>query len=172
MAAALVFAGCSKKGNSAADSAAPDTVAAAGANAAAATTAETKTEPAVTVLQLSGNDQMKFSVTRLEAKAGATVRVVLTNTGTLPKVAMGHNFVLLKKGVDPVAYSMQAAAAQATDYVPAARSGDVIAHTRLIGPKEKAEVTFTAPTEPGEYTYLCTFPGHFAAGMKGVLVVQ
>ena len=34
------------------------------------------------------------------------------------------------------------------------------------------EVTFDAPTEPGEYVYLCSFPGHYAAGMKGLLVVK
>ncbi len=161
VAAALILAGCSKKENSAVDAPAP-----------AAAASDAPAEPAVTVLQLSANDQMKFDVTRLEVKAGATVRVVLTNTGTLPKAAMGHNFVLLKKGVDATAFSMQAATAQATDYFPAARAGDVIAHTKLIGPKEKAEVTFTAPAEPGEYAYVCSFPGHFSAGMKGVLVVQ
>jgi plastocyanin len=32
--------------------------------------------------------------------------------------------------------------------------------------------SFGAPAKPGSYTYLCTFPGHFVAGMKGVLVVK
>ena len=33
-------------------------------------------------------------------------------------------------------------------------------------------IEFTAPAKPGSYTFFCTFPGHFAAGMKGVLVVK
>ena len=30
---------------------------------------------------------------------------------------------------------------------------------------------FMAPTEPGEYPYICSFPGHWAI-MKGVMVVK
>jgi uncharacterized cupredoxin-like copper-binding protein len=33
-------------------------------------------------------------------------------------------------------------------------------------------VKFTAPQAPGEYPFICTFPGHYAIGMKGVLVVR
>jgi azurin len=42
----------------------------------------------------------------------------------------------------------------------------------LVGPSETVDVTFKAPTAPGQYTYLCGFPGHFVAGMKGVLTVK
>jgi len=28
------------------------------------------------------------------------------------------------------------------------------------------------PAAPGSYPYVCTFPGHFVAGMKGNLVVK
>ncbi|HUO64394.1 MAG TPA: plastocyanin/azurin family copper-binding protein [Terriglobales bacterium] len=33
-------------------------------------------------------------------------------------------------------------------------------------------MTFEAPMEPGEYTFVCSFPGHFALGMKGQLIVK
>ncbi|MCC5023285.1 MAG: hypothetical protein J6386_11065 [Candidatus Synoicihabitans palmerolidicus] len=32
-------------------------------------------------------------------------------------------------------------------------------------------MTFTVPSEPGDYVFLCSFPAHFMAGMKGVIVV-
>jgi azurin len=48
----------------------------------------------------------------------------------------------------------------------------VLASTKMAGGGETVEVTFTAPKEPGEYLYICTFPGHYLAGMKGVLVVK
>ena len=121
---------------------------------------------------VSANDSMKFSVTRLEVKAGQDVKITFTNTGTMPKTAMGHNFVLLKKGVDAKAFVDSAVSAQATDYIPADQSDKIIAHTKLLGPKQSEELTFKAPTEPGEYTFVCTFPAHFLSGMKGVLVVQ
>ncbi len=121
---------------------------------------------------VTANDTMKFNVTRLEVKAGQDVKITFTNIGTMPKAAMGHNFVLLKKGVDSKAYVDAAVAAQATDYVPADQADKVIVHTKLLGPKQSEELTFKAPTEPGEYPFVCTFPAHYLSGMKGVLVVQ
>jgi azurin len=51
-------------------------------------------------------------------------------------------------------------------------SDKIIAHTGLAGAGETQDVTFKAPMKPGTYTYMCTFPGHFAVGMKGELVVK
>lgn len=155
MAGVLVLVGCGKKEEAAA--AAP-----AGAPAA----------PVVAIIELSANDSMKFSQTRFEVSAGQEVKLTMTNLGTMPKVAMGHNFVLLKKGADAKAFSDAAVMAAATDYVPAALADQVIAHTKLLGPKQSDEITFKAPTEPGEYPFLCTFPAHFLSGMKGVIVVK
>lgn len=126
---------------------------------------------AVRVLELSGNDAMKYDVTRLEVSSGELVRVVLRNVGVAPKASMAHNFVLLKAGANVEAFIAAAAPLAAQEYFPQAMADQVIAHTRLAGPKERAEVTFTAPV-PGEYVYVCTFPGHFVAGMRGVLVVK
>jgi len=151
MASVLVLAGCGKK-----EEAAPAAPAA----------------PAVAIIELSANDSMKFSQTRFEVSAGQEVKVTMTNLGTMPKVAMGHNFVLLKKGSDSKAFSDAAIMAAATDYVPAALADQVIAHTKLLGPKQSDEITFKAPTEPGEYPFLCTFPAHYLSGMKGVIVVK
>ncbi len=127
--------------------------------------------PQVRVVTINGNDQMKFDVTSFEVNSGETVRLVLVNTGVLPKAAMGHNLVLLKAGVDAQKYAMAAIAAAKTEYVPADLADQTIGATRLIGPKEKAELTFVAPA-PGEYVYLCTFPGHYGAGMRGVMTVK
>lgn len=38
-------------------------------------------------------------------------------------------------------------------------------------PGESKSVTFTAPTEPGEYQVVCGTEGHFVAGMVGSLTV-
>jgi azurin len=48
----------------------------------------------------------------------------------------------------------------------------VLAATKLAGNGETVEVTFDAPKTPGVYDFICTFPGHFAAGMKGTLTVK
>jgi len=122
------------------------------------------------VIEISANDQMKFSLASIEAKAGEELKVVLKNDGTLPKEAMGHNWVLLKAGVDLTAFATAAMTAKDTDYVPAAKKGDVIASIPVQGPKKSGEVTFTAPAA-GEYNFLCSFPGHYML-MKGTLKVK
>jgi azurin len=160
VAGALALTACGKKEESSA--AAP-----ASAPATAATAA-----PAVAVLELTANDAMKFSVTHFEVAAGQDVKVILTNMGTMPKVAMGHNFVLLKKGSDVKAFADAAVAAAATEYIPASKTDQIVAHTKLLGPKQTDEITFKAPTEPGEYPFICSFPAHFLSGMKGVIVVK
>lgn len=154
-AGALLLAGCGKKDDA--------------ASGGAATTASAN---AVATLELTANDSMKFNVTRFEVKAGQDVKVILTNIGSLPKQTMGHNFVLLKKGADVEAFDKAAIAAAATDYIPASMQDQVIAHTKLLGAKQTDEIAFKAPAEPGEYVFLCSFPAHYQAGMKGVLVVK
>ena len=154
MTGCLIFSGCGKK----------DETAAAPAPSAPAN--------AVASFEFTANDSMKFNLARIEANAGQTVKVSMTNMGTMPKVAMGHNWVLLKKGSDVKVFADAAVTAAATDYVPAALADQVIAHTKLLGPKQSEEITFQAPAEPGEYPFLCSFPAHFLNGMKGVLVVK
>jgi azurin len=124
------------------------------------------------LIEIEGNDQMKFSVTEITAKPGELLTVRLRTVGKLPKMAMAHNFVLLAAKTDAAAFAQEAALAGATQYIPAKRKGEVLAATDLAGAGETVEVTFKAPAEAGSYDYICSFPGHFAAGMRGKLVVK
>ena len=121
---------------------------------------------------ITGTEAMKFDVERINAKPGERLRVVLKAVGAMPKVVMAHNFVLLQAGTDAAAFNTAAMNARDTDFIPPALKAKVIAATKLAGGGETVEVSFTAPTKPGTYTYVCSFPGHFQAGMKGVLVVK
>ena len=144
----------------------------AGQAAKPAAPAAKKAAGAGRTVEITGGDDMKFNTTAIEAKPGETLHIVLKNTGTVPKVAMAHNFVALKAGVDAAKFSQDAMMAKDTDYVPAARKADVLGSTKLAGPGETVEVTIKVPAKAGVYPYLCTFPGHFAAGMKGDLTVK
>lgn len=124
------------------------------------------------VIEITAGDNMKFSVETIEVKAGEELKVVLTNVGTQPKEVMGHNWILLRQGTDVAAFDAAALQAKATDYVPASMTSQVIAHTALVGPRKSDEITFKAPTEAGDYPFLCSFPGHFQVGMKGKLTVR
>jgi azurin len=123
-------------------------------------------------VDLTAGDTMKYDVTSIQAKPGERLHVVLKSTGTAPKIAMAHNFVLLKEGTSPVEFNNAAMNARDTDFIPPAMKDKVIANTGLAGPGETVDVTFTAPTKPGTYTYLCSFPGHYQVGMKGELIVK
>jgi azurin len=68
------------------------------------------------------------------------------------------------------AFARDALKAREADFIPPNRKGDILAHTRLLGPGEKDSLRFTAP-EPGEYPFLCSFPGHHTL-MRGVFVVK
>ena len=123
-------------------------------------------------VELVATDNMKFSTQTIEARAGETLHVVVRTSGQMPKIAMAHNFVLLNKTAKVVDFVTAAMNARATDFVPADKKADVIAHTALAGAGETVEVTFKVPSAAGEYPYLCSFPGHFQAGMKGTLAVK
>jgi azurin len=123
-------------------------------------------------VELTAGDNMKFDVTSIAAKPGERLHVVLKSTGTAPKIAMAHNFVLLKADASPVEFNNAAMTARDTDFIPPAMKDQVIAATGLAGPGETVEVSFAAPTKPGTYEFLCSFPGHFQVGMKGQLIVK
>lgn len=124
------------------------------------------------VIKLKGTDTMKFDVTRITAKAGELLQVELTTASSVSKEQMAHNFVLLAKDTQADSFVMAASMARDSGYIPPSQKQYILAHTELAGGGETAKVTFNAPKEPGEYLYICTFPGHYLAGMKGTLVVK
>lgn len=123
-------------------------------------------------IEIATNDAIKFSVTEITATPGERLRVVLVNKGNMPKISMGHNFVLLDASTDVPGFATAAALSPATEYVPDALKDKVVAASKVLGPGESDTITFNAPTAPGRYEFICSFPGHFQAGMRGVLIVQ
>lgn len=121
---------------------------------------------------IASDDAMQYSVTRIEAKPGERITVALTARTSMPRQEMAHNWVLLAAGTDVTKFVMAAVVARDSGYIPAAQEERVLALTPLAAAGETVRVTFEAPREPGEYPYVCTFPGHYWGGMKGVLVVR
>lgn len=130
---------------------------------------ETAVANDVQEIVISGNDLMQFDKKEIKVKAGQKVKVTLRHKGKLDLNVMGHNFVILKKGVDIAAFSGKAAVAKDNQYIPKGTQ-DVLAHTGLIGGGQTTSVEFVAP-EAGTYDFLCSFPGHYAM-MKGKLIVE
>ncbi|WP_028296794.1 plastocyanin/azurin family copper-binding protein [Olivibacter sitiensis] len=117
---------------------------------------------------IEGGDNMQFDKTLFAVKAGEKIKLTLKNVGELPKESMGHNVVVLKPGTDVASFGGAAVQAAATEYIPEAQAGNVIAHTKLLGPGESDEIEITLPSK-GTYEFICSFPGHFGS-MRGKIV--
>jgi azurin len=130
------------------------------------------TDRAPRTISLTASDEMKFSVTEIAARPGESIRIVLRAMGKVPKIAMAHNVVVLQKGTDVGAFIKASNLARETSFIAPAFAKQIIASTKLAGAGETVQVTFTAPSAPGRYDFVCSFPGHYASGMRGVLVVK
>ncbi len=114
-------------------------------------------------------DEMRFEQTNFTVKPGQTVNIKFRNTAT--SQAMSHNVVFLNDDNDATVERVgQAAmaAGEAKQFIP--DDAAILAFTPLAKPGQQVSVTFTAPTEPGTYRYICTFPGHYMM-MQGVMTV-
>ncbi|MFV0337694.1 MAG: plastocyanin/azurin family copper-binding protein [Chthoniobacterales bacterium] len=123
-------------------------------------------------VEITANDQMKFDLATIEVQPGQEVKLTLKNIGKLPKQAMGHNWMLLKADTDVAKFVTTGMTHAATEYIAPEFKDQVLAYTKLLGPDESDTITFTAPTEPGTYPFICSFPAHYLAGMKGELIVK
>lgn len=128
----------------------------------------TADDPGVKTITITpkGN-QMKFEQTNIAVQAGQTVKLTFENTAS--SAAMQHNVVVLNSADDAAIKRVGKAAMSASNYVP--DDPAVLAATDLAKPGETVVVTFTAPETPGEYSYICTFPGHYAM-MQGIMTVR
>jgi uncharacterized protein len=148
--------------------AAPATTVAAGGNGTASATPSA--DPNTVRLSLGViPGQMKFDKTVLTARAGARVELTVTNADD-----MQHNVVLFKRGTmaeyeKELFGSMNEPNAQLRGFVP--DSPNVLVATRLLNAGESVVLTFQAPGDPGEYPFVCSFPGHWVL-MRGVLRVE
>ena len=113
-------------------------------------------------------NEMKFDLSEFVVKAGETVSLVFENNDF-----MQHNLLILAEGsiekvgaaADKLAQDPNAAD---RNYIP--RMPEVLQATALVNPNEKVVLRFTAPDKPGEYPYICTFPGHWRI-MQGIMKV-
>ncbi|KAA5539065.1 hypothetical protein FYK55_25340 [Roseiconus nitratireducens] len=118
-------------------------------------------------------EKMLFSVDRIDARPGQSVKIVFTNPD-----ATDHNLVLLRPGalaeVGMAANEMAKDPRNAkSDFIPREKSNLILHASPMIGPTRSSLIhvlRFKAPTEPGVYPYVCTFPGHWVV-MNGVMVV-
>ncbi len=136
----------------------------------AAPAATESVDSQVAEVTITGNDQMKFDKNEIRVKAGQKVKLTLKHVGKMEKSVMGHNWALLTQDADMATVGQASATATDTDYIPADMKDKFIAHTKMLGGGESDTIEFDAPA-PGTYTFMCTFPGHYAL-MQGKFIVE
>ncbi len=115
-------------------------------------------------------DQMLFDKDRIAAQAGKPVEVVFENTDIMP-----HNFVVTRPGaLEAIGLLGESSStlpgALERNYVP--QSDQLLVSSRLLAPRESQKISFTAPTAPGVYPYVCTYPGHWRRMYGAFYVVE
>ncbi|MDT0631788.1 plastocyanin/azurin family copper-binding protein [Rubrivirga sp. S365] len=123
--------------------------------------------PAADVTITPVGELMEYAEKEITVHPGQTVRLTFENTAT--SEAMSHNVVVLQQNASVNDIGQAAMSAVDTDYIPSGFDDQIIAHTAMSAPGETVTVEFTAPAE-GDYTYICTFPGHYMV-MQGTMHV-
>jgi len=111
---------------------------------------------------------MVYDRSKIFVEAGKPVEIVFENADIMP-----HNLIITRphalEKVGLAAEKMVAdPAAFAKSFVP--DLPEVLHATKLLQPQQTFRLSFTAPSEPDEYPYVCTFPGHWRR-MYGAMVV-
>jgi putative membrane-bound dehydrogenase-like protein len=125
--------------------------------------------PDVTIRLSVTPGEMKYDKTELTVAPGQLVEIVFTNPDS-----MQHNFVLgapaslqtIGAAADDLARTPNGPSQQYVPQIP-----QILFSTKLVEPGETITVQFKAPAQAGDYTYVCTFPGHWRI-MNGILHVQ
>lgn len=116
-------------------------------------------------------EQMRYDITQLVVEAGKPFEIILENLDAMP-----HNLVVVKPGQrQKVSESVQALVPTKLDkkgraYVPE-NDANVLGATKLVEAGQKETIKMTAPAEPGDYEYVCTFPGHWQIMWGKIAVV-
>ncbi len=122
-----------------------------------------------TVIRISAlPNEMKYDIKEFTVEAGKPVVIIFKNPDF-----MQHNLVIAKPGslkivgqaADKLAPDPKAADLNYVPDIP-----EILFHTPLVDPQATRELEFTAPVQPGDYPYVCTFPGHWSI-MNGVMKV-
>ena len=127
-------------------------------------------QPFTDSIQLQANENMRFDKELFKVHTGKKLTLIFKNTSAASAVAMSHNVVILKPGVDIADFADVAKNASAEQYVPSSLASLVIAHTKQVGGGAADQVDFTL-TQPAVYDFICSYPGHWGT-MQGKIIAE
>jgi len=115
-------------------------------------------------------ERMAYDTETIVVQAGRPVLFVLENADAMP-----HNFVVTQPGMMQAVGELAESRAQDPAFAKASfvpKSPDILAASTLMQPQTTQRVMFEAPTEPGVYPYVCTYPGHWRRMFGAMYVVD
>ena len=113
---------------------------------------------------------MLYDKTELYVEAGKPVEIVFDNVDIMP-----HNLLVVRPGsLEKVGLEAEKMATSPDAFNRGFRPDlpEVLHATPLLQPRQTARLNFTAPAEPDDYQYVCTFPGHWRRMFGTLHVVQ
>ena len=111
-------------------------------------------------------DEMRYDVTSFTVRAGEPVKIWFVNPSYTP-----HNLVVgMPDSAEAIARAAEALGPLgfAVGFLP--DDDRILEATELLNQGEYQVLEFTAPADPGDYDYICTFPNHWQT-MSGVMQV-
>jgi putative membrane-bound dehydrogenase-like protein len=112
-------------------------------------------------------ERMMYDVKDITVKAGKKIRLTFANPDFMP-----HNMLLVKPGkADDVGMKAIALGAKGFEVGFIPESPDILWHSNLLDHGKEQVIDFNAPASPGDYPYVCSFPGHHLI-MRGVMKVK
>ena len=112
---------------------------------------------------------LQFDKKLIVTKAGQKLIIRVENPGVMPhNLVIGIPGSLVALGTAATAMINRPAGRDGKPFVPDIKQ--TLHATPLIAPGQEASLQIVTPQEPGDYPYVCTYPGHWAQ-MKGVLRV-
>lgn len=111
-------------------------------------------------------EKMLFDTKEIIVKTGQMVRLTLKNVDFMP-----HNLVVVSPGAaDEVAQAAIDLGSKGFEKKFIPDNKNVLYATKLVNNNEEETLEFKAAAKPGDYPFLCTFPGHGQV-MRGVIRV-
>ncbi|MDG2142850.1 MAG: plastocyanin/azurin family copper-binding protein, partial [Planctomycetota bacterium] len=112
-------------------------------------------------------EEMRYDRVTFTVKAGQPVKLWFYNPDYMP-----HNLVIGTPGsAKEIGDAAAALGAEgfAKAFIP--ETASILSASKLLNFGESELIEFVAPTEPGDYEFLCTFPGHWQL-MRGIMKVE
>jgi len=137
-------------------------------------TSRVKAEDVAEITLTADKVQFIYDIKEFTVKAGQKVKLTIVNPAD-SVTKQPHNILIVKKGKKEAVGNLANLGLADPDFITKKNcipdSPDILFSSKLVLPGKSETIEFTAPSDPGDYPYLCTYPGHWIL-MNGLMKVK